>query len=327
MHFVSLKNLSFTGSGFCLSPINLDIKKGEFFAILGSSGSGKTFLLESIAGLRDIAGEIHIDGKNMTKSAPEKRNIGFIYQDFALFPNMSARENILFSCKYKKDTATTAELDKIYAFLQIEKILDRKIANLSGGEKQRIGIARALASKPKLFLLDEPLSSIDPSLRNSIMQFLLEMHKEFSLTTVYVTHNFREASFLADRIGVLLNGSLLQVGDCNSVLKHPSNLQVAEFLGHKNIFECTMLKKECTKRHFSIDPNLVEISRDKNGKEHTFGASIINIIEIVDHFKVYLSFAAGELFVKVPLKEYYALLPKVGESVYIGFNEKDVWFL
>lgn len=195
MSYLSLKSLSFKLGDFDLKNITFDVNEGEYFVILGHSGAGKTVILESIAGLHKVNGDVYFNGENITKLVPEKRDIGFVYQDFALFPNMSVRENILFSAKYKKMNNQNELLEDLIEFLGLQKIIDRRIDNLSGGEKQRVAIARAIFAQPKILLLDEPLSAIDPTFRNAIMKFLKEIHKKYKLTTLHVTHNFRGLLF------------------------------------------------------------------------------------------------------------------------------------
>lgn len=164
MKFLEVKNLSYKLGNFQLDNINFNVNQGEYFVLLGQSGSGKTLLLESIAGFNNVSGEINFGKIDISKLTPENREVGFVYQDFALFPNLNVRDNIMFSKKYKKIENPEEVLRDLSDFLGLVPLLDRSIKNLSGGERQRVAIARALFSKPKILLLDEPLSAIDPTL-------------------------------------------------------------------------------------------------------------------------------------------------------------------
>jgi len=263
MSFLSLQALTCNVGAFHLQDISFDVGEGEYFVILGHSGAGKTLILESIAGLHSVGGKIFFNQEAMTKKPPEHREVGFVYQDFALFPNLSVKENILFAGRYKTIEKAKELLEDLVQFLGLEKILDRGVENLSGGEKQRVAIARAIYGRPKILLLDEPLSAIDPTFRNAIMKFLKEIHRRYGLTTLHVTHNFREASYLADRIAIVMDGRVQQVGSTNEVLSHPANLKIAEFLGFKNILPCCLIDEEAHTL-FSIDPNDILVSKERD---------------------------------------------------------------
>ena len=177
MSYLKCENLSSRVDDFLLDSINLDIHKNEYFVLLGQSGSGKTRLLETIAGLNECTGSILYKDKEIISLPSEKRDIGFVYQDFALFPNLNVEKNIKFSAMYKKIENANELFEDIVDFLKLGHLLSRETNDLSGGEKQRVAIARALYSRPKILLLDEPLSAIDPTFRNSIMKSLKDIHK------------------------------------------------------------------------------------------------------------------------------------------------------
>lgn len=327
MSYLSLKSLSFKLGDFDLKNITFDVNEGEYFVILGHSGAGKTVILESIAGLHKVNGDIYFNGENITKLVPEKRDIGFVYQDFALFPNMSVRENILFSAKYKKMDNQNELLEDLIEFLGLQKIIDRRIDNLSGGEKQRVAIARAIFAQPKILLLDEPLSAIDPTFRNAIMKFLKEIHKKYKLTTLHVTHNFREASYLADKIAIVIDGKVVQVDSANRVLSHPASLEVAKFLGFKNIFD-SILIGENDGRMFSIDPNEIRVSSQNDLQtDYIFNGLMDECMGIVDHFKLFVDVGEHQFFIKVLKREHANCSINRGERLYIGFDRKDISFI
>ena len=177
---------------------------------------------------------------------------------------MNVEENIIFAGRYKEIEEKEDHFKDITDFLELRDLLERSISNLSGGEKQRIAIARAIYAKPKILLLDEPLSAIDPTFRNSIMKKLKEIHRRYDLTTIHVTHNFREASYLADKIAIIMDGSIEQIGSPDEVLNHPKNIEIAKFLGFKNIFPTTLLSKQSKAEYFSVDPNLIRIVKEQS---------------------------------------------------------------
>ncbi len=325
MSFLSISKLSLSFGEFRLDDISLDIEKGEFFVILGKSGAGKTLILESIAGLHDVKGDVVIGGVNMNKIPPEHRNIGFVYQDFALFPNLNVKGNITFASKYRKMENKEQIFDDLVDFLDLEKLLKRDIDNLSGGEKQRIAIARALYAKPDVLLLDEPLSAIDPTFRNSIMKFLKSVHKRYNLTTIHVTHNFREAAFLGDKIAVVMDGKIQQIGTTQEVLNRPKNLEVAQFLGFKNILPRSLLDKN--DGLFSIDPNFITLKKDKPLKDVVFEGNLTECLGIIDHYKIYIQVEQNQFFVKMGVEEFRNLSLHVKDKVYLGFDKKDVCYL
>lgn len=325
MSFLTLDKLSLNIGEFILNDVTCHIEQGEFFVILGKSGAGKTLLLESIAGLHKITGDINIGGVNMTNIPPEKRDIGFVYQDFALFPNLNVKENITFASRYKSISDADEYFNDLVDFLGLEKLLTRRVENLSGGEKQRIAIARALYAKPQVLLLDEPLSAIDPTFRNQIMQFLKDVHKHYNLTTLHVTHNFREAAFLADRIAVVMDGQIQQIGTTNEVLKNPKNIEVAKFLGFKNILPRKIVDEN--EGHFSIDPNFIKLSHEKTDRDVNLKGLITQCLNIIDHYKLYIKMDEAEFFVKVPLHEFEKMNFRVGDEVYFGFDKKDICYL
>ncbi len=324
MPYLSLKKLSSKIDDFLLDNINLDIQKNEYFVLLGQSGSGKTKLLETIAGLIDCTGSIQYLGKEISFLSPEKRNIGFVYQDFALFPNLNVEQNIKFASRYKTIENEKEIFDDIVEFLKLGVLLKRDSKDLSGGEKQRVAIARALYSRPKILLLDEPLSAIDPTFRNSIMKNLKDIHKRYNLTTIHVTHNFREASYLADKIAVIKDGKILQTGKSDEVLNFPKSIDVARFLGFKNIFPSELLGHDLETKYFSIDPNMIRVEKVKDC-DYVFEGEIEEFMKLIDHFKIFINVLNYQFFVKLPKREYEDF--SKSQNIKIGFNKKDVCFI
>jgi molybdate/tungstate transport system ATP-binding protein len=328
MSYIQLKNVSSRIDEFLLNSINLDISKNEYFVLLGQSGSGKTKLLESIAGVNYCTGELLFDGLNIIDKPTEKRDFGFVYQDFALFPNLSVSENIKFSQRYKKIENEKAIFEDLVEFLKLDKLLNREIDNLSGGEKQRVAIARALYSRPKVLLLDEPLSAIDPTFRNAIMKSLKDIHTRYDLTIIHVTHNFREASYLADKIAIIMNGQIEQVGVASDVLNHPKNIEVAKFLGFKNIFPATLLGFSSSSKFFSVDPNVIHVSKENSLKnDYVFEGEMEECMGIVDHYKLFVKVKEYQFFIKILKREYEGCYTENGNTIFIGFDKKEIGFI
>ena len=325
MSYLKLDNLSSRIDEFLLDDINLDINKNEYFVLLGQSGSGKTRLLETIAGLNDCSGSIFYKNEDISSKPSEKRDIGFVYHDFALFPNLNVEKNIKFSSKYKKIENENELFKDIVGFLKLEHLLNRETRDLSGGEKQRVAIARALYSRPKILLLDEPLSAIDPTFRNSIMKSLKDIHKRYDLTTIHVTHNFREASYLADKIAIIMDGQIKQVGNAEEVLNNPKCIDVAEFLGFKNIFPTTLLNLETSLEFFSVDPNIIKVSTSKPIEaDYVFEGKLEECMGVVDHYKLFVNINNCQFFIKILKRDYQGCYADSNSIIKIGFDKKDI---
>jgi multiple sugar transport system ATP-binding protein len=217
-----------------LDALDLEIADGEFFALLGPSGCGKTTLLRTIAGLElASAGSVRIGHREVTNLAPGQRDVAMVFQDYALFPHMTVRDNIAYPLRIKK-MARAARQDKAAATadeLGLSALLDRRPGQLSGGQQQRVALARAMACHPQVFLLDEPLSNLDARLRLEARTFLKRLQRELGVTTVFVTHDQAEALALADRIAVMEGGRIRQVGTPTEVFRRPANTFVAGFIG------------------------------------------------------------------------------------------------
>lgn len=242
--------------GFSLGPIDLHIAAGEFFILIGPTGSGKTVILESIVGLkRPDSGKIILDGRDVTRIPPEKRQVGIVFQDQALFPHLSVYENIVFGLRYQRQRPkpTRNVLEKIIETLALGSHLNKSVRDLSGGERQRAALARALAIAPRVLLLDEPLSALDPSFRGEIQQLLKQLHTSMDTTFLMVTHDFNEAFYLADRVGVLTKGTLEQTGSVAEVFQRPKNTRVGAFVGMKNMIQVRSNGKALTLAGIPVD--------------------------------------------------------------------------
>lgn len=217
---ISLKNIS---TPHCLNRVNLDVDTGELVIVLGYTGAGKSTLLNVIAGLTAYTGDVYVNQRNMNNIRTENRNIGYLFQDIYLFPNLNTYENVAFGLRaggYPSDKLR----DKVEATLEllgITHLKNRYPKELSGGEKRRIGLARSIITEPKILLLDEPLSSLDPSTANSIRNELKTLQKRLNLTMLYVTHDYAEARELADRIIVITEGQIKQSGSIHDIFCRP----------------------------------------------------------------------------------------------------------
>ena len=256
MAAITIKNLNVSynkGKTLILDNFNLEIKDGEFCVFLGPSGCGKSTAMHCIAGLlHPLGGEVRFgdevmtlsDGKGKDKTfvPPQERNIAMVFQEYALYPNMTVRENMSFALKTKKAPKEEIEkrVDYMAKMLSIEQLLERRPAELSGGQRQRVALGRALVRDPQVFLLDEPLGNLDAKLRDQVRYELKKIQEQLGITTVYVTHDQTEAMTMADHIVLLKDGHIMQQGTPNEMYDHPANEFVAGFLGTPqiNIFPC-----------------------------------------------------------------------------------------
>ncbi len=235
------------GSTEVLKGVDIEIDAGQFLILVGPSGCGKSTLLNMIAGLETItSGEIHIGGRVVNDLSPKDRDIAMVFQSYALYPNMSVRENISFGLDIRKvpKNEQTKIVDNVSQMLQIGPLLDRKPSQLSGGQRQRVAMGRALARKPTLFLFDEPLSNLDAKLRVEMRTEIKLLHARMNTTIVYVTHDQIEAMTLGDRIAVMFGGEVQQFGSPYEVYNNPSNMFVAGFIGSPsmNFIRSTVVK-------------------------------------------------------------------------------------
>lgn len=239
--FIEIRNLSKAyGSFRALNDVGLDVGRGEFLSILGPSGSGKTTLLMALAGfVRPDRGQISVDGRDLVRLPANKRGIGVVFQNYALFPHMNVVANVMFPLRVRGIGRAEASerAQKALDIVDLASMAERDIATLSGGQKQRVALARAVVFEPRLMLMDEPLSALDKNLREQMQYEIRKLHDRLGLTTVYVTHDQREALTMSDRIAVMRDGVIRQLGTPASLYHRPTSRFVAEFLGEANILE------------------------------------------------------------------------------------------
>ncbi|MGL5151557.1 MAG: sulfate/molybdate ABC transporter ATP-binding protein [Clostridium sp.] len=241
---IDILNLNKNYGNFqALKDINLSIKSGELVALLGPSGSGKTTLLRIIAGLEgEHEGSILFDGEDNTKTSVQNRNVGFVFQHYALFRHMSVFDNVAFglNIKKKKDRLPKEEIEKkvleLLDLIKMRDFKDRFPEQLSGGQRQRVALARALAVEPNVLLLDEPFGALDAKVRKDLRRWLRRLHDNYSITSVFVTHDQEEAMDVADRIVIVNKGRIEQIGTPQEVYDNPKNSFVYDFLGNVNVF-------------------------------------------------------------------------------------------
>ncbi len=299
---IKVSNLTVKLGDFSLQNVNLDVDSGEYFIILGPTGAGKTVLLETIAGLHPVVkGTVSVDSRDITSLQPERRGLGIVYQDHVLFPHLSVWENVAFGLKAMKCPRRDIwpRIEKIAELMNIDHLLERKPPGLSGGERQRASLARALVTDPKVLLLDEPLSALDPEAREKMQRELAEIHRRLNVTIIHVTHDFEEALSLGDRVAVLNKGQVVQVGTPDDIMRRPNSEFVAGFALSRNLFRGevvgsennvavgiggVLIKAQTALRgpvHVSIRPEDVFISREQ--VKSTAGDSFKGVIaEVVD---------------------------------------------
>jgi len=256
---------------FHLRGIELDVAPGEYFVVLGPTGAGKTVLLETIAGLHQPReGRILLNGQDVTHIPPERRGIGFVYQDYALFPHLSVAGNIAFGLRLRGVNRRTAEehVTAISQLLGIDHLLYRRPGTLSGGEQQRVALARALVVEPRLLLLDEPLSALDPETREGLQRELERLHQRLGTTTIHVTHDFEEAVALGDRIAVVNEGRVVQVGSPEEIFRKPGCEFVARFVGVRNVFQGEIRPGEDGYKVLHLDGVGIAVVTDLVGRVH-----------------------------------------------------------
>ena len=239
---VQVRGVSLRLGDFAVHDANMDIGEHEYFVLLGPTGAGKTVLLECIAGLhRPETGDVYVGGERVNDTAPEARGLGYLPQDYALFPHLTVAQNIAFGMRVRKKPRDEIErkVGQLSELLGIRHLLHRSPVKLSGGEKQRSALARALAIEPKVLLLDEPLSALDEQTREALCVELRRVHEELGTTTLHVSHNFEETMSVADKIGIIHEGRIRQIGTPEEVFRRPNSEFVAAFVRTENILRGT----------------------------------------------------------------------------------------
>lgn len=295
------------GDNIIISDLSLDIKEGEFFTLLGPSGCGKTTLLRMIAGFNSIeGGDFYFGETRINDMDPAKRNIGMVFQNYAIFPNMTVEKNVAFGLKNRKlpKEEIASKTDQFLKLMKIDEYRDRMPERLSGGQQQRVALARALAITPDVLLMDEPLSNLDAKLRVEMRTVIKQIQNEVGITTVYVTHDQEEAMAVSDRIAVMNAGDIQQIGTPKVLYQRPANLFVATFIGHTNVIDAELKARDG--KAYLVLPGGYETEVPTIRKE-----------EIKDQ-KVKASIRPEELVVDVNNKE--GIKAVIDDAVFLGLN-------
>lgn len=266
-----LKNVSKQYPGvLALHPTSLDIEDGEFITLLGPSGCGKTTLLRIVAGLVEpTAGVVEFDGRDITRLPPQKRSLGMVFQDYALFPHLTISENIGFGLRergYPRAEIQT-RIAELLALIKLPGIAERLPVEISGGQQQRVAFARAIAHPPQLLLMDEPLGALDLKLREAMQLELRQLQRQLGITTLYVTHDQSEAMCLSDRIAVMNNGRLEQIGTAREIYDRPNSLFVAQFVGRINLLRAEPAGREGTLEVLKVGDCEIRSRSGRNGTD------------------------------------------------------------
>lgn len=309
--YLEIKNLSKTyGKNKVLDNINIDLEKGKFLCLLGPSGSGKSTILHAIGGFIDHEGGIFLDGEDKTDKDPNDRKVATVFQSLGLFSHMTVMKNVMYGLKFNQKSLTNKEKEdlalKTIEMVGLKGYENRKPSELSGGEKQRVALARSLVVKPKILLMDEPFSALDQKLRERMQLEIRKIHKEFKLTTIFVTHDQAEAFKMADEVIVLNKGKIIDRGNPSKIYNHPSNKESLDFIGQKNFVNDSYVRPE-------------KIIFSDHGEEFT----ITDIIFVGSFVEIYLSNDLRKLKMLTLNNNFDK---KTGEKVKVSYEmEKISW--
>ena len=336
-NIIELKHVtkSFSDGFTAVDDFNLEVRRGEFVTFLGPSGCGKTTTLRMIAGFElPTSGEILLNGKSITNLPPYERPINTVFQRYALFPHMNIYENIAFGLKQKKTPKDIIEhkVKKVLSLVDLEGFEERNVATLSGGQQQRIAIARALVNEPEILLLDEPLGALDLKMRQEMQLELKDMHGKLGITFIYVTHDQEEALTMSDKIVVMSEGRIQQIGTPEDIYNEPKNAFVADFIGESNIFSGIMtgkLKARFCGGEFScvddvaegthitavVRPEDVEVTKPENG---IIQGVVTSVIFKGIHYEITVQCGRSEMMIQS------VNAPKVGERVGMRLDPENI---
>lgn len=342
---IHVKNVSKTfGAYHALKNVSLAIEDGELIALLGPSGSGKTTLLRIIAGLEiadeDGQGEIHFQGQNVAGKRVGERQVGFVFQHYALFKHMTVLDNIAFGLRVRPKESRPAKAEilrranELLSLIQLEGYGNRFPAQLSGGQRQRVALARALAIQPRVLLLDEPFGALDAKVRQGLRNWLRRLHTELKMTTILVTHDQEEALEVADRVVVMNQATIEQVGTPSEVFHNPASEFVMDFLGNVNVFSGRveqgraiwgdaavdvphLVSRESGRANVYIRPHELKITRSLNGSQG-IAATINRINPAGSYAKIFVTPRTGpEIQVDVPFEQFAELGLQHGDEVFV----------
>ncbi|MBD9399523.1 MULTISPECIES: ABC transporter ATP-binding protein [unclassified Pseudomonas] len=342
---------SYDGENLIVKDLNLDIRKGEFLTLLGPSGSGKTTSLMMLAGFETpTAGEITLAGKRLNNVPPHKRDIGMVFQNYALFPHMTVAENLAFplSVRGMSKADVGEKVKRSLSMVQLDAFAGRYPAQLSGGQQQRVALARALVFEPQLVLMDEPLGALDKQLREHMQMEIKHIHQRLGVTVVYVTHDQSEALTMSDRVAVFHQGEIQQIAPPRDLYESPRNTFVAQFIGENNRFAGELVERSgdtCTVQlgrgekvqalavnvgqpgdavSLSIRPERIRLNTAAEGCDNRFSGRVSEFIYLGDHVRVRLEVCGKtDFFVKQPIAELDPGLA-VGDVIPLGWQVEHV---
>jgi ABC-type Fe3+/spermidine/putrescine transport system ATPase subunit len=343
---LQIQNLAVNLGDFTLHEVSLSIPEGDYFCLIGPTGSGKTMLLECVAGLhKPSAGRMHINGRDVTTLPPEARRVGYVPQDYALFPHMDVKANIAYGLVERKVTKNeiARRVESVAELLHIPHLLDRRITNLSGGERQRVALARALVLDCRVLLLDEPLTALDEVTKQELTPYLVDLHQRLGLTVLHVTHDFNEAFSLASHVGVIHGGHLLQFGTVEEVFGRPASRTVARFVGVANIwpasreisYKCPLVRRLLTSLAPScqgdcsvcIRPDQIHLSRQSNTGDEFSAEGVVHQVRWLGSVYQLVMDIGTPLVVSLGRREYERLGCRVGDSLYVNIDPSGVHIL
>jgi spermidine/putrescine ABC transporter ATP-binding subunit len=352
MAVVNIRNVSVSyGDQPVLNSVSLTMESGKFIAVLGPSGCGKTTLLRVVAGFAEYSGSVEIDGKVYDAIPPHKRDIGIVFQDYALFPHRSVEENIAFGLVLRRmpRAAIAQRVTELLDLLQLQALRDRYPSQLSGGQKQRVAIARALAVDPKVLLLDEPLSALDKKLREEMQVELRQLQQRVGITTMFVTHDQEEALALADKVVVMDKGNIGQIGTPTEVYSRPRSRFVANFIGKSNVFAATLDASEggeflCTlpggekvriataegvargqSLHFFVRPEQLLLGRPDAATQGTrLAGTVRHVVYKGAHQSIHIELSGGQM---VQAQVLQGRGWNIGDAVTVGWHADDALML
>jgi putative spermidine/putrescine transport system ATP-binding protein len=286
MSYLSIRNLHKSyGATSVFQDIHCEIERGEFVTLLGPSGCGKSTLLRCVAGLTDVdGGQIVLDGQDLVPLAPQKRGIGMVFQSYALFPNMTVRQNVAFGLRMQKvgKDESAQRVDEVLRLVELGEYASRYPHQLSGGQCQRVALARSLVTRPRLLLLDEPLSALDARIRKHLREQIRAIQQELGLTTIFVTHDQEEALTMSDRIFLMNAGKIVQSGDAESLYTSPVDAFAAGFIGNYNLLDAdaaSRLLLRPVQSRIAIRPEAIQLHEDGAIAAEVLGHSLLgNVI-------------------------------------------------
>ena len=316
MSYLSINNIkkSFKKNEV-LKGVNIEIEKGELVCFLGPSGCGKTTLLRIIAGLDEASsGNVVVNGKDITKEQPSKRNIGIVFQNYALFPNLTIEENIAYGLKNKKvpKAEVNKKVDEMLTLVGLESCKGKYPSEISGGQQQRVALARAIVLKPDILLLDEPLSALDAKVRETLRGEIKRIQQKLNMTTIMVTHDQEEALTMGDKIVVFNNGDVMQIGNAEDIYYNPQNDFTADFIGKINLITGSNMKNRY------LRPECIQFSDEyKNG----YKQGVVKDIEFRGNiYRVTVNVDNKDIYIDMSWKEQQELNLKENKSLYIKID-------